>query len=76
MLHRRLPLQDVRRLYGCLQRDMHEEEVAQARMKVEKLDQLADHVLRDCLRDPWIANGLRTLQGMATGTCIYNIYDQ
>jgi hypothetical protein len=53
-----------------------EKEVAQARMKVEKLDELEDHVLRDCVRDPWIANGLHTLQGMATETCIYNVSDQ
>ncbi|KAH7123657.1 hypothetical protein B0J11DRAFT_615215 [Dendryphion nanum] len=35
---------------------------------IKKLDVL--YLLRDCARQPWIANGLRTLDGMAQGSCI------
>lgn len=31
------------------------------------------HLLRDCGRDPWKANGLLTLEGMAQESCIFDV---
>jgi hypothetical protein len=43
----------------------------EARQRKRKLDML--HLLKDCIRDPLTANGLRTLDGMAQDSCIYEL---
>jgi hypothetical protein len=47
--------------------DMAEE----ARMRKRRVDML--FLLKDCARDPRKANGLRTLDGMAQQSCIYEL---
>jgi hypothetical protein len=47
--------------------DMAEE----ARLRKRRLDML--FILKDCARNPQKANGLRTLEGMAQETCIYEL---
>jgi hypothetical protein len=42
-----------------------------ARQGKRKLDML--HLLKDCIREPLTANGLRTLDGMAQDSCIYEL---
>jgi hypothetical protein len=42
-----------------------------ARQRKRKLAML--QMLRDCARDPWNANGLRTLEGMAQDSFIFEI---
>lgn len=42
-----------------------------ARQRKRKLAML--QILRDCARDPWNANGLRTLEGMAQDSFIFDI---
>jgi hypothetical protein len=43
----------------------------EAHQRKRKLDML--HLLKDCIRDPMTANGLRTLEGMAQDSCIYEL---
>ncbi|KAJ5059439.1 hypothetical protein J3E74DRAFT_347604 [Bipolaris maydis] len=44
--------------------------IQMARQRMEKFDIL--YLLKDCARNPWKANGLQTLDGMAQESCIYN----
>jgi hypothetical protein len=46
------------------------DQVKAARQRRKKLDVL--HLLTDCARNPLNANGLRTLEGMAQESCIYD----
>jgi hypothetical protein len=46
-------------------------QIEAARQRKRKLAML--HLLKDCARDPWNANGLRTLEGMAKESCIFDI---
>lgn len=45
--------------------------VKAARQQKRKLGML--HLLKDCAQNPLAANGLRTLDGMAQGSCIYEL---
>lgn len=47
------------------------DEVEAARQQKKKLGML--HLLKDCVQDPLAANGLRTLEGMAQKSCIYEL---
>lgn len=47
------------------------DEVEAARQRKRKLGML--HLLKDCIQDPLAANGLRTLEGMAQESCIYEL---
>lgn len=70
--------------YHCPKCDMHPDlfdhipspqcimdEVKAARQQKKKLGML--HLLKDCVQDPLAANGLRTLEGMAQKSCIYEL---
>ncbi len=46
------------------------DQIKAARQRKRKLDVL--YLLRDCARNPLKANGLRTLEGMAQESCIFN----
>ncbi|KAH8799382.1 hypothetical protein F5884DRAFT_686772 [Xylogone sp. PMI_703] len=46
-------------------------QVEAARQRKRKLGM--HYLLRDCARDPWSANGLRTLEGMAQRSCISDV---
>lgn len=48
-----------------------EVQIEAARQRKRKLVML--HLLRDYARDPWNANGLRTLEGMAQKSCIFDV---
>lgn len=47
------------------------DEVEAARQQKRKLGML--HLLKNCIQDPLAANGLRTLEGMAQKSCIYEL---
>jgi hypothetical protein len=46
-------------------------QVEAARQRKKKLTMV--HLLRDCARDPYNANGLNTLEGMAQESCILDV---
>lgn len=46
-------------------------QIEAARRRKKKLAMV--HLLRNCARDPYNANGLNTLEGMAQESCIFDI---
>ena len=62
--------QQYQTLMDALGKKCVRDQIDDARQRRKKLASL--YLLRDCARNPWNANGMRTLMGMAQDTCIYD----
>jgi hypothetical protein len=58
-------------MMGFLSEQCIQVQIEAARQRRKKLTMV--HLLRDCARDPYNANGLNTLEGMAQESCILDV---